>query len=98
MTDCSTWNNPWRQEITEVNFDEAVVVGVCGKRFSLVMTATAFAQDDKPVEPRKWAVVVHGGAGVIERDSMSPEAEKEYRQGIKKAIEAAAAVLDKGGR
>jgi beta-aspartyl-peptidase (threonine type) len=47
--------------------------------------------------PRKWAIVLHGGAGVIERASMSAEAEAEYRAGIKEALTAAAAVLDKGG-
>jgi beta-aspartyl-peptidase (threonine type) len=45
----------------------------------------------------KWAIVLHGGAGVIERSSMTPEAEKQYRAGIKTALDAAAAVLDKGG-
>jgi len=45
----------------------------------------------------KWAIVLHGGAGVIERSSMTPEAEKQYRAGIKVALDAAAAVLDKGG-
>ncbi|HEV2446874.1 MAG TPA: isoaspartyl peptidase/L-asparaginase, partial [Candidatus Sulfopaludibacter sp.] len=39
----------------------------------------------------------HGGAGVIERSSMTPEAEKEYRAGMKAAIEAGAKVLDNGG-
>src|ERR1700678_2013040 len=45
----------------------------------------------------KWAVVVHGGAGVIERSSMTPEAEAQYRAGITEAMNAAAQVLDKGG-
>jgi beta-aspartyl-peptidase (threonine type) len=45
----------------------------------------------------KWAVVVHGGAGVIERSSMTAEAEAGYRAGITEALNAAAAVLDKGG-
>jgi L-asparaginase / beta-aspartyl-peptidase len=45
----------------------------------------------------KWAVVLHGGAGVIERSSMTPEAEAKYRAGITEAINAAAQVLDKGG-
>jgi beta-aspartyl-peptidase (threonine type) len=45
----------------------------------------------------KWAIVLHGGAGVIERSSMTPEAEKQYRAGIKTALDAAASVLDKGG-
>jgi beta-aspartyl-peptidase (threonine type) len=45
----------------------------------------------------KWALVLHGGAGVIERSSMTPEAEANYRAGIKEALDAAAGVLDKGG-
>jgi beta-aspartyl-peptidase (threonine type) len=45
----------------------------------------------------KWAVAVHGGAGVIERSSMTAEAEAGYRAGITEALNAAAVVLDKGG-
>jgi len=45
----------------------------------------------------KWAIVLHGGAGVIEHSSMSPELEKEYRAGLKEALDVAAGVLDKGG-
>jgi beta-aspartyl-peptidase (threonine type) len=45
----------------------------------------------------KWAIVLHGGAGVIERASMKPDAEASYRAGINEALSAAAAVLDKGG-
>ena len=47
--------------------------------------------------PHKWAVVIHGGAGVIERSSMSPEAEKQYRAGMAAALHAATSVLDRGG-
>lgn len=45
----------------------------------------------------KWAIVVHGGAGVIERGSMSPKTEAAYRAAMKEATEAGAKVLDKGG-
>ena len=45
----------------------------------------------------KWAIVMHGGAGVIERATMSPETEKQYRAGMDAAIRAAARVLDGGG-
>ena len=45
----------------------------------------------------KWAIVMHGGAGVIERSSMTPERDKAYRAGLDEAIHAAAVVLDKGG-
>ena len=47
--------------------------------------------------PHKWAIVLHGGAGVIERSSMTPDAERQYRAGLNEAITAAGAVLDKGG-
>ena len=65
----------------------------------LVMLAfTAFSQTTNPPQSKpKWAVVVHGGAGVIERSSMTPEREAAYRAGIKEAMEAAGKVLDKGG-
>ena len=45
----------------------------------------------------KWSIVVHGGAGVIERKSMPPQTEAEYRAAMKTAIETGAAVLAKGG-
>jgi L-asparaginase / beta-aspartyl-peptidase len=44
-----------------------------------------------------WAVVLHGGAGVIERATMKPETEAAYRASIAQATEAAAKVLDQGG-
>ncbi len=45
----------------------------------------------------RWAIVLHGGAGVIERATMSAESEKAYRASMAKATEAGAQVLDKGG-
>ncbi len=47
--------------------------------------------------PHKWAIVMHGGAGVIERSTMKPDTEKQYRAGMDAAIRAAAKVLDGGG-
>lgn len=48
-------------------------------------------------QPPKWAIVLHGGAGVIERSSMSLDAERQYREGLNQAITAAGSVLEKGG-
>jgi beta-aspartyl-peptidase (threonine type) len=45
----------------------------------------------------KWAIVMHGGAGVIERSSMTPERDAAYRAGLDRAIHAAAKVLDANG-
>ena len=65
--------------------------------FAGVMGLAMVGNAQAPAGSHKWAVVLHGGAGVIERSSMTPEAEAEYRAGIKTALDAAAAVLDKGG-
>jgi beta-aspartyl-peptidase (threonine type) len=61
---------------------------------SLMLAVAVSAQ---AAAPHKWAVVLHGGAGVIARSSMSKEAEAQYRAGIKEALDAAAGVLDNGG-
>jgi len=47
-------------------------------------------------EPR-WAIVIHGGAGVITRARMTPEAEAEYRAMLQTALDTGAAVLAGGG-
>lgn len=44
-----------------------------------------------------WAIVIHGGAGIIERADMKPETEAAYRKAMSEALQAGAAVLDKGG-
>ena len=54
------------------------------------MTTLASAQT-------RWAVVVHGGAGVIDRKSMRPETEKQYRVQMEAALQTAAQVLERGG-
>ena len=44
-----------------------------------------------------WAIAIHGGAGVIERGSLSPEADAAIRADLAKAVDAGAAVLRRGG-
>jgi beta-aspartyl-peptidase (threonine type) len=44
-----------------------------------------------------WALVLHGGAGAISRASISPDEDAAYRAGLKASLDAAAAVLDRGG-
>src|SRR2546421_12321366 len=45
----------------------------------------------------KVALAVHGGAGTIERKSMTPPREKEYRSGIENALRAGEQILQRGG-
>lgn len=49
-------------------------------------------------EPGGWAIVMHGGAGVIERSSMTTERDMAYRSGLAAAIHAAESVLNQNGR
>ena len=61
----------------------------------ILLPVLSFAQQPKPTH--QWAIVLHGGAGVIERSSMTRQAEGAYRAGLTQAIEAGAKVLDRGG-
>lgn len=45
----------------------------------------------------RWSLVIHGGAGVIERARMTPEREKAARDGLNAALDAGQAVLARGG-
>lgn len=54
---------------------------------------TAPAETAQP----KWAIVVHGGAGVIERKDLTPEQDAAYRAAMAKAAETGADVLKRGG-
>ena len=51
----------------------------------------------RAAEPRTIALVIHGGAGVIEPARMTPAMEASYRAGLEAALEAGYAVLDRGG-
>ena len=45
----------------------------------------------------KWALVVHGGAGVIERKDLTPDQDKAYRDAMAKVAQTGADVLSHGG-
>lgn len=44
-----------------------------------------------------WQLAIHGGAGVVEPGSLSPEHEAAYRAGLNAALEAGARILRSGG-
>jgi beta-aspartyl-peptidase (threonine type) len=46
---------------------------------------------------RKIAFVMHGGAGTIDRGSMTPERERDYRAGIERALNTGSKILQSGG-
>ncbi|MEY2546772.1 MAG: L-asparaginase / beta-aspartyl-peptidase [Verrucomicrobiota bacterium] len=48
-------------------------------------------------EENNFVLVIHGGAGTIERATMTPEREKEYRAGLERALNAGYEILKGGG-
>jgi len=46
---------------------------------------------------QKISLVIHGGAGTILKEDMTPELEKAYQQGLQGALSAGYAVLEQGG-
>ncbi len=48
-------------------------------------------------EPPRWSFAIHGGAGVIERDSLSPDQDAADRASLTRALEAGSAILADGG-
>jgi L-asparaginase / beta-aspartyl-peptidase len=49
------------------------------------------------MKQNRIGLVIHGGAGTIERKSLSPEREREYRAGLENALKAGYDVLKRGG-
>jgi beta-aspartyl-peptidase (threonine type) len=60
--------------------------------------ASEIRPDNNPnMEKNKIGLAIHGGAGTIERSSMTPEKEHEYRAGLERALTAGYEILKRGG-
>ncbi|PYJ22760.1 MAG: beta-aspartyl-peptidase [Verrucomicrobia bacterium] len=49
------------------------------------------------MQDEKVGLVIHGGAGTIERSKITPEREREYRAGLERALAAGYEILKRGG-
>ncbi len=58
---------------------------------------TSDPQSDTSVAKQEWAIVIHGGAGVITRANMTPELDKEYRSALAEAMNTGRKILAEGG-
>lgn len=67
--------------------------------FGLALAAalSTQARAETPPSEGRWAIAIHGGAGVIERAGLSPEQDAAYRAALDKALQAGKAVLESGG-
>jgi L-asparaginase / beta-aspartyl-peptidase len=52
---------------------------------------------EQPMPDKQWSLVIHGGAGVLERSSMTPEKDVAVRAALTRSLDAGSAVLAKGG-
>jgi beta-aspartyl-peptidase (threonine type) len=46
---------------------------------------------------KTFGLVIHGGAGTIERSKMTPSSEQEYRAGLERSLKAGFEILQRGG-
>ena len=49
------------------------------------------------IKKQEWAIVLHGGAGVITREKMTPELDKQYRAALQEAMNTGIKILSEGG-
>ncbi len=45
----------------------------------------------------KWSIALHGGAGTMSRERITPEREQRYKDELQKALNIGVAILEKGG-
>ena len=60
---------------------------------AFIIALPAAAQDADP----RWSIAIHGGAGTIARENMTPEQDAAYRAALQAALDAGAKVLREGG-
>lgn len=70
---------------------------VIGLMAGWIMAITATTAQGAEPGARRVRIVIHGGAGAIRREAMTPELEKEYREKLSEALGAGYAVLKKHG-
>jgi len=84
----------WTSEDTRMKMTITTCSLILG---AMMATALAAATGAQQPATHRWAIVLHGGAGIIERSSMSPTTEVAYRASLTQATQAGAQVLDRGG-
>src|SRR3954466_13552136 len=62
---------------------------------SLLLASSVIAQDSN--KPMKFGMVIHGGAGTIDRSKMTPENEQAHRAGLEQSLKTGYDILQRGG-
>lgn len=59
--------------------------------------ATETPAQEEPTQTSEFAIVIHGGAGTIMKENMTPELEKQYNDKLTEAIKTGHDILKNGG-
>jgi L-asparaginase / beta-aspartyl-peptidase len=65
--------------------------------FALPAAAQDAPPEPAPPKPVRWSIAIHGGAGTMSREAMTPEKEAEYKAALDRGLAAGVAVLARGG-
>ena len=65
--------------------------------FGMACQSTEKTESKIPSEVPTYAMVIHGGAGVIQKENMSDQKEQAYRQSLSNALEIGEDILKSGG-
>src|SRR5437867_876242 len=68
----------------------------------LLMKQVSFSQVNTPVQVKKtmepnFAIAIHGGAGTILKQNMTPEKDSAYRKTLTESLQTGYDILKKGG-
>ncbi|WP_299194357.1 isoaspartyl peptidase/L-asparaginase [uncultured Erythrobacter sp.] len=72
-----------------------ILCAVAATLFALFPTL-ASAQENEDAEPR-WSIAIHGGAGTLDPDRMTPERRAAYEAALQQALDAGSEILANGG-
>jgi L-asparaginase / beta-aspartyl-peptidase len=61
------------------------------------ITSMSRIQKTKAMAGKKFALVIHGGAGTISPEEITPEMERDLRAGLQRSLDAGHAILKNGG-
>ena len=76
---------------------QALVLGITAL---VPQVSQASAQDEEEYrDPHaaRWSIAIHGGAGTMRRDTMTPAQQADYKAALQTALDAGSAVLKAGG-
>ena len=66
-------------------------------QFGFLLAGIPLTAGSEKNEPMKFGMVIHGGAGTIERSEMTAENEAAHRAGLEQALKTGYDVLERGG-